>query len=424
MCCRWLTLLLILVLTAGCGSPSVITDPNNVQKLHEQEETVVTFWNTYSDKEAWLLERELIPAFERENPGIRVESKNLVFNNELKNTLIARASSSRGPDVVRMSIDWVPEFSHKGLLVPLNGFPGFDQIRSRFDPKIMDVGLYKNDYYSLPLNLYTKVAIFNRNLLKKAGYTNPPRTMEEVLRIARQHRYTIGIDGFWSWETLLYIYSLGGSLTDEKISRSSGYLNSEETVHAVELLKALYKEKLLVVSSKSNNGERWSRIQAGNMLMIDEGPWFYSLLNKAELERAEKLTVSALFPHRDGFSSIIGGENMVIMKGSKRQAEAWTFMKWLTSKEAQLFMAQTGLIPSNREAAKAWSVSRNSYLHPFAEAVNNSFLRPPVNNWGKIDEVYFMYLKKIFQGELSVKTGLDIAAAKIDKLLAEANSGH
>ncbi|MNH28138.1 Bacterial extracellular solute-binding protein [compost metagenome] len=110
--------------------------------------------------------QELIPDFERKNPDIRVNYINLANNNELKYSLIARASSNRGPDVVRMDISWVPEFSHQGLLEPLTGFPGFELLHNVFHRKAMSVGYYKNQYYSLPLNLYTKSAIFNRELLE------------------------------------------------------------------------------------------------------------------------------------------------------------------------------------------------------------------------------------------------------------------
>jgi multiple sugar transport system substrate-binding protein len=421
---RWVSLLLILVLLAGCGSPSMISDPKKVQTLQDREKTVITFWHTYNDKETQLLEQRLIPAFEQENPNIRVETINLAFNNELKNTLITRASSNRGPDVVRIDIAWVPEFSLKGLLEPLNGFSDFKDIRNRFNPKAMDVGFYKNEYYSLPLNIYTKAAIFNRDLLKQAGYSKPPSTMKEVLEIARQHRFTIGLGGLEPWDTIPYLYSLGGTLTNENFNKASGYLNGEGTIHAVEQLTALYRENLIDLPEKAGDGENLEGVKAGNILMTDDGPWFYSLLNKTELDHALKRTIPVPFPHGNGSASIIGGENLVIMKGSKHPDEAWTFMKWMTGKEAQLIIAQTGLIPTNLEAAKAFKVTPNSYLNPFKEPAENSFQWPPVKNWSKIDEVYTNYLNRIFAGELSAKDGLDRAAAEIDMLLADFDSSQ
>jgi multiple sugar transport system substrate-binding protein len=397
----------------------MISDLKKVKTLQNHEKTVITFWHTYNDIETELLEQELIPAFEREHPNIRVESINFAFNNELKNTLIARASSNRGPDVVRLDIAWVPEFSLKGILEPLNEFQGFQDIRRRFNPQAMAGGFCHNNYYSLPLNIYTKTAIFNRELLKRAGYSKPPRTMEEVIELAHKHHFSIGLGGLEPWDTIPYIYSLGGSISDKKFTKASGFINSKETIHAVEQLTSLYKEKLINLPDQSGDEKNFERVQSGNILMTDEGPWFYSLLDGAELDRAKKLTIPVPFPHDKGPVSMIGGENLVIMKGSKQPSAAWTFMKWMTDKDAQLSMAQTGLMPTNQDAVKAMKMPNNSYLHPYKEAAENAFLWPQVKNWSKIDVVYTEYMNKIFKGELSVKDGLDRAAAEIDKLLTD-----
>lgn len=76
------------------------------------------------------------------------------------------------------------------------------------------------------------------------------------------------------------------------------------------------------------------------------------------------------------------------------------------------------------EARKSWMVDRDSYLYPYVEATAEAFLRPPVKNWGKIEQVYIVYLSKIFLGELSMKEGLDRAASEIDMLLADTDSEH
>lgn len=426
---RLISLLLIMVVTAGCGSRSVISNPKMVETLDEREHPEIAFWHTYSDEETRLLEEELIPAFEREHPDIRIKPLRLAISNELKNALIARASSNRGPDVVRMDVSWVPEFSQNGLLESLNRFPGFEEIRGTLHKGAMSVGFFQNQHYSLPLNINTKVAIFNRKLLEKAGYKEAPRTMEEVVKIARQHRFTIGIGGWDGWRTLPYLYSLGGVLTDEHFKKASGYLNGEGTIRAVEQLADLYKQKLTDLSMVTGGGDNWAGVQSGNVLVTAEGPWFYSILSEAELNRVLTRTLPVPLPYGNGPASIMSGENLVMMKGSKQAAEAWAFMRWMTGKQAQLIMSRTGLIPTNLEAAKTLNSNRNSFtiphvnpnsfIYPYIEALDHAFLRPPVKNWSKIDGVYTFYLRKIFVGELSVKAGLDRAATEIDILLAD-----
>ncbi|MGG3623078.1 extracellular solute-binding protein [Bacillus gobiensis] len=427
MALKWISIFLIIGLIAGCGNQSVISNPKEVEKLHKNQKTSITFWHTYNDKETDLLEQNIIPAFEKANPNIHVESINLASNSELKNILVAQTSSKRGPDVARLDVGLIAEFSNKELFEPLSELPDFKSIRQRFQPEAMETGYYKGDYYSIPLNLYTKAAIFNQELLKDAGYSTPPSTMDDVLKIARKHNYTIGLGGLDTWDTIPYIESLGGVISDEKFSKTSGYLNSERTIQAVEQLKSLNKEHVINIPEYSDVNldqiENWDELMNGKMLMVDEGPWFYyNLQSEEELNRALKLTVPAPFPHNEGPANVIGGENLVMMKGTKHRLEAWTFLKWMTEKETQLTMTKSGLIPTNKEAVDTFTSMQDSYHFPYSETADQAFSWPPVKNWSKIEEVYTYYLSEIFKGKLSVKEGLDRAAAEIDKLLADSDS--
>jgi multiple sugar transport system substrate-binding protein len=244
--------------------------------------------------------------------------------------------------------------------------------------------------------------------------------MEEVLTLARRNHFSIGIGSLNTRDSLAYLYSLGGTLTDKNFHKASGYLNGDKTIHAVKQLTKLYKEKLIdLPGDKLGTEENWSRMKAGNILMADDGPWFYGFLSGADLNQALKMTLPVPFPQLSHPAALISGENLIMMKGSKHRSEAWIFMKWMTGIKGQVLMAKTGLMPTNLEAAKMVKEPRNSYLFAYKEATDNAFLLPPVKNWNGIDEVYTNYLTKIFSGELSVKEGLDHAAEEIDELLAE-----
>ncbi|WP_445487665.1 extracellular solute-binding protein [Niallia sp. 03133] len=417
---KWIFILLIIVL-AGCEKSKFITS-DETQTFHENKGQVIEFWHTYSDKESRILEQEMIPAFERKFPTIKVIPVRKPFNNGLKNTLIARAFSNRGPDVVRMKMEWVPDFYQNDLLFPLNHFPDFQKVLNTLNSKTMWAGFHQNKYYSLPMDLYVQVAIFNQKLLKRAGYSRPPHTMEETLDLARQEHYRIGLGGLNIWRTMPFIYGLGGSLTDDKFRMATGYLNGEATVRAVEKLLSLYEDGLIDRMVGEEGGDNWEGVKSGNVLITGEGPWFYNIWNGKELHRALNSTISVPFPHDKGPSSLLDGENLVIMKGSKHKEAAWVFLKWMTSKEAQLMMSKAGIFPTNLEAADSLNFKQNSYNLPYQEALDFTFQRPSVENWDEMDEVYTIYMNKIFQGEISVKEGLTKAAEEIDHFLADSDS--
>jgi multiple sugar transport system substrate-binding protein len=191
----------------------------------------------------------------------------------------------------------------------------------------------------------------------------------------------------------------------------------------VKKLLFLYKEDIIDFSVETGGIDHWDGVQDGNILMTDEGPWFYNLLNETEMLKTAMQTIPVPFPHTNGPASIIGGEHLVILKGSQNSDEAWTFIKWMSQKKSQLIMSREGLIPSNIEAAKALNLQHDSFVFPYLKGLQSSFSRPPVKNWSRIDEVYTQYLNKIFLGDLTIEDGLDLAAEEIDKLLDENKGG-
>ncbi|WP_445505491.1 extracellular solute-binding protein [Niallia sp. 03091] len=421
MILRWIVIIMLVVLVAGCEKSKIITK-EKVQPYNKNNVQTIEFWHTYSDKESRILERQMIPSFEQKFPSIKVVSVRKPYNNGLKNTLIARAFSNHGPDVVRMKVAWVPDFYKNKLLMPLNDFPDFQKVLHALNNKTLSAGFNENKYYSLPMDLYIQVAIFNRELLEKAGYSQPPHTMEEILELAGKERYRIGLGGLNIWRTLPYIYGLGGSLTDTEFRTATGYLNGEATVRAVEKLLGLYKEGLIDRMVGEEGGDNWEGVKSGNVLITGEGPWFYNIWTEKELYRSLNSTIAIPFPHDNGPSSLLDGENLVIMKGSEEKEAAWTFLRWMTSKEAQLMMSRAGIFPTNLEAADSMNVNRDSYTLSYQEALEYSFQRPSVENWDEIDKVYTLYMNKIFQGELSPKKGLMQAAEEIDHLLSASGS--
>ncbi|MBD2868912.1 extracellular solute-binding protein [Paenibacillus arenilitoris] len=414
---RLIALICMLFLAAGCGGQSIISDESSVARLNQNEKVEIEFWHTYSDEETRILEDQILPAFEKAHPDIRVRPVRQYNNAELKYTLISKASANRSPDVVRMDIAWVSEFAQSGLLLPLSDNDDFDDVTKSLQSNTGSAGYFAGAHYSLPVNMNTKVAIFSRELLEKSGLSKPPAAFQEVIELARKEGYKIGMSGLEAWKSLPYVYALGGRMTDEAYTRATGYLNGEGTVKAVELLLSLYKERLIDGAVINGGADLWEDVKTGKLLVMDDGPWFYSVFQGEELERAVRSTVAVPFFPAFGPASILGGEDLVIPRGSKYPKQAWAFMKWMIGKDAQVAMSRTGLIPTNVEA-KEMKARGESFIPPFTEALEHTFLRPPVKEWSAMDKIYTGYMTQIFQGKLSAKDGLTKAAAEIDLLLA------
>jgi len=414
---------LITSLSAGCSGNRIIDRRNQVENLHENDRVEIVFWHTYSEEETRVFETEVLPRFHEQHPDIIVKPERVYHTNELKHTLIGRATSNNPPDVVRLDIAWVPQFASLGVILPVDSFADFQAVRKKLNSSALETGYLNGRYYSLPLNMNTKAAIYNRQMLLEAGLARPPQSMEEVIEIAREHGWTIGMSNVHPWSSLPYLYSLGGRLTNDDYTHSSGYLDSEATVAALTTLHELYVEGVLNPELFSTDFDGWNGVIRGDVFMIEEGPWFYSILGNDPAAKIDVFatTVVAPFPSAHGPASILGGENLVIMKSARNLDAVWTFMMWMTDKEAQLMMFKTGMIPTNEEAAShVFTGEHEQYINVYVESMQSVFLRPPIADLDAVEELFVKMMNNIFIHQRPVADEAAAIARQIDRILADA----
>ncbi len=416
---------LIIIVCAGCLRSGIIVDEQDVLMLDDEAIRTITVWHTYSDEETRVFEEDIIPSFEREYPAIRIESIRQGSNVEYQSAIIARASAGKTPDVIRMDYSWVPRFASYGLLEPLENLPDYDQVAAEQRGHMLHTNQYNGRVYGLPLNMNTKAAIYNRKLLHEAGLGESPDSLLAIIEAAREHRYVIGMIGLELWSSLPYFHGLGGVLADEGFTRTSGYFNSDSSVNAVQTMLDLYNEGIINPGMLDGTSDLWNDLYKDtNMLMIDEGPWYYSILLNTTALNVDLLeaTLPAPFPANGQYGSIIGGESLVITKGTRYREEAWTFIRFMLQRDTQrMIYDQTGLFPTNMEAFQGDQISLigDRYMAPYVAGIDDAFYRPPLPQWNKIERLYFEALKAIFVDGRDVRDALDEAAASMDALLAQ-----
>lgn len=397
-----------LLFISGCNDQSIMDGSHSLSKADKKKEEIIV-WHTYSEEETKVFENKVIPLFEKQHPDIDVKPVRQPYGEQLKWTLLARASAKRPPDIVRMDISWVPFFAKMGQIYSISDFNDFNQVKEGLLEAPLKSNLLNEKYYGLPLNTNTKVAIFNRQLLKNAGYTSPPGNMDELLGLILKNNYHIGLTGYTAWDSLPYFYGFGGTLLSPDLKKAEGYINSPKSIQAAEKLRVLF--------NASGNSDTWEGVIDGEYLMIDEGPWFYSIQSPQKLEEIMKNTISVPFPITNGKGSILGGENLVIMKGATNPQASWTFVKWMATSEPQKLLMKTGLMPTAKGLNIKESIKESGYIDSYITGLENSFSLPPLANWGEIEEIYIKYIRMIILDQIGAKEGLSLAAKEMDNQL-------
>ena len=392
-----------------------------------QDPVVIDFWHHYSAQspENETLMNVLIPKFEEENPGYKINAVSHEWA-ELHDKIIVSAGSESGdslPDVARLDIAWVPEFQKMDILVPLDkDMSDFSEVSGNLLDSAMSTGFVKGNYYAMALNTNTKILFYNEQALADAGIA-VPTTMDELYAAAAklsgtnangQQVWGLNEPALSGWNVLPYIWSNGGAITNDDYTKATGYLNSEATVATIQKFADMYKDGQFT-GFNSVDIPMTDGFGTGRYMMLLEGPW-----KTAEMDGAYpdfKYGTSDMPAGAAGSHSVLGGEDIAMFKGADSEG-AWLFMKFMTSEFAQEEMAKCGQIPVNKTALESATVKEAPFA-PFLSAITTAVARPPVASWSEIDNLLSVAVTDIIVNGADAQATMDALAAQVDTLLAE-----
>lgn len=378
----------------------------------------VTFWHAYSDAENKVLVGKIIPAFESQNPGIKINSQ-LIANSGMLQKIIATVAGGSGPDVIRSDIIWMPQLAKIQALLPMDDT--LSQRNSEFFPGPLATCAYKGHYYGLPLDTNTRVVIYNKALFQQAGISQPPTTTDEFQAAATKlHALGANIFGYAEggldgWNILPWVWSFGGAVTNADYTKASGYINSPQSVAAIQFLADMLATKALSPSILGGSSLATSDAIGKNLAgMIVDGPWMPPIFQATYPNLKYDFAPMPAGP--DGESiSVVGGEDIAIMNASQNVAATKKFVEFMTSRQAQVLMGQIGQMPALKSAGDDSSLP--SYYSVFNQQLKTAKPRTVSPNWQKIDTALTDAFNKALRHTTSVQAALDQAAATIDGLL-------
>jgi multiple sugar transport system substrate-binding protein len=387
----------------------------------------VTMWGSYGNggnsTQQDALNKQLIPAFEKANPGITVKYVDIPYASLLQK-LTTSAAGGTLPDLVRSDIGWVPQLASLGVVAPLSEkLSGFSKYAAAVYPGTLATNKYQGKYYGLPLDTNTRVLITDGAALKKAGMTAPPTTFAELKAMAAKLKGTgmsvFADSGLGQWNVFPWIWSNGGEVTNSTLTKATGYLDGPKSVAAVQMLVALYKEKQIPNLIIGNQGATSTSdgLPKVDYATILDGPWMKGIWSG---QYPKFKPIYSPVPAGEGPStSVVGGEDIVLTSTSKHQQAAENFIAFTQSKQFQLAMAKTGqmtVVP----AYESDQAAIDPYYSTFSAQLKTAKARLAIPQAAKVDGILSAALTPAFQGKVSVQAALTTAAQQIDPLLTQA----
>jgi multiple sugar transport system substrate-binding protein len=144
--------------------------------------------------------------------------------------------------------------------------------------------------------------------------------------------------------------------------------------------------------------------------MIVDGPWMVDIYKGDYPDFQVNFAPIPTGP--DGTtSSVVGGQNIVVFDGSEHKDAAMAWTRFLLSEEAQLKMAERGVIPVLSSVI--------GYFGVFLEQLRTAQARVPHPKWGDMDGAINNAYQRMLRGEQTVQEALDQAAQEINALLTQ-----
>jgi len=240
-----------------------------------------------------------------------------------------------------------PQLMSSGVLEPLDDYiKKYNVDVNDFEPALLSAFQWDGKTYGLPKDFNTLALFYNKDMFKAAGINEPPKTWEELRDVAKKLTKD-GVKGLVLSADLArfdaFINQNGGSVyQDGKVT-----LNLPENAQALDFYVGLItKDK--VADTPQNMGEGWNgdAFAAKKAAMAIEGGWMIPFLK----EKAPDLNYGiAELPTGKQKSTMAFTVAYVMNKNSKHKDEAFKLIEFLTGKEGQQFVVDSGLaLPSRK----------------------------------------------------------------------------
>ena len=283
------------------------------------------------------------------------------YPNEEYPAKLASAAGARSlPDMFASDVVFAPQYAAQGLWQDITASFSASPFAERVAPAHVRNATWKDHNYAVPHDIDMSVLLYNKDLFTRAGLDpeRPPTTLTEFADDARavnklggdvHGTYFGGNCGgcnvFTMWPS---VWAAGGDVMNADGTAST--INSTEMADVFALYRRLYQEGVAAPASKDEAGPTWLGALQSGKIGIAPGPAVW--LGQIESKATFKLGVAPISGINGGESTFVGGDVLGIGATTKNATQAWDFLSWTLSDEAQVeVIAKAKGVPTRTDLA-------------------------------------------------------------------------
>ena len=330
----------------------------------------VTVWHWMTDRDEVF--QELAKKYE-EQTGIKVKIDLFAPSGVYTKKVTASAQARVLPDIygILNKKQVVASYIKNGFVADLtDAFKANDAKweKSLFE-KALNVNRFEEDnsygitpgIYGVPLDVFNIQMLYNKNLLKKGGFDEPPKTFKEFLEVAETLK-RIGVGGFisgwgelWMTECFASNYAFNIMGEEKVMATIQGKVpyTDPDWIKVFDVFRQLRDSGVLlqdIVTKGNKFAEQDFALERAAFAF--NGSWCVNVYRKMnpKLEYAPMMP-PAINPEKPMRIWGGAGSSFVVNDRSRNKEKAIHFLKWLTAQEQQTILTQeTKNLPANREA--------------------------------------------------------------------------
>jgi multiple sugar transport system substrate-binding protein len=382
------------------------------------------FWGLGSEGE---IVANLIPEFERRNPGIHVVVQQIPWTAAHEKLLTAFVGEST-PDMAQMGNTWIPEFAAIHSLDDLGPFAQSSAVVKQGDyfPGIWATNVVGSTLYGIPWYVDTRVVFYRSDILAAVGFPNGPHTWAEwreaMSRIRDQKRSKWGIllpTNEWEPITMLALSAHSTLLTPDG---TRGAFSQPQFTDAFSFYTSMFRDGFAPRVSNSQIANLYQQFAQGDFAMYITGPWNVGeFRRRLPPEMQDKWATAPLPAHDAGETtgiSMAGGGSLVVFRASAHKAAARKLIEFLSEPAQQVrFFQLTGDLPARRAAWSSPVLANDTHFPAFRVQLEHVEPLPKVPEWEQIATAIFDRGEAAARGTVTTTVALRQLDARADELL-------
>ncbi|MEQ6899175.1 sugar ABC transporter substrate-binding protein [Microbacterium sp. KR10-403] len=273
----------------------------------------------------------------------------------------AAAGSGGLPDLFAADIVYVPNWVKQGLFQDISKQIDGLSYKDSINKGHLAAGTYEGKEHVLPFVLDLSMMFWNKELFTEAGLDpdTAPANLAEFAADAKKIQ-ALDKDGVYGTATGL---NCGGCLVftwfpsvwadDQQVMGDDGttsLMNSDTAKTIYSTWADLWQSGAVLPSSKDESGATWTAAFTEGKV----GLMFYpaTLLSSTPFDAG----VAGIPGPSGGASTFVGGDGIGISKDSKKAAQAWNFLSWMMSEDAQV-----GVLAKDQDVVSRSDLAENEY---------------------------------------------------------------